>query len=350
MSAGTTSTQTGTQTGTQTSTDPEVTAYARQVREALADVPAARLEELLEDLEEHLVEVASETPGPLTDRLGSPAGYAAELRRAAGLPEAATTPAGEEPGGWRRDLGRLRARYADHRVVVAVRDFLPELRPAWWVVRGWAVVAAFDYSLQGEVTMPLPSLGLGVVGWAITVAVVVWSVRLGLRTRAAGGGLTHGWAAVNLALAVCALFAVIGVADRFSYGSPDTQYVSYDSGTGVVTSTTLTHEDGTPITNIVPYGPDGEPLTGVLLYDQDGRPIDNLSTWSIDGESVERQEQMPPQPANAYPQAQVVSTFDQYGNPVPEVFAVPTASPTTAPSTTASPTTASTDQPAAPTP
>lgn len=316
---------------TTASTDPEVTAYARQVREALADVPPARLEELLEDLEEHLVEVASETPGPLADRLGSPVAYAAELRRAAGLPEAPTTGSGTELDGWRRDLARHRARWVGHPAVVAVRAFLPELRPAWWVVRGWAVVAAFDYYLQGEVTMPLPSLRMGVVGWAITLAVVVWSVRVGLRTRAAGTGLTHAWAAVNLALAVCTLFAVVGVADRFSYGSPATSYVSYDSGSTVVTSPTLTHEDGTPITNIVPYGPDGEPLSGVLLYDQDGRPIDNLSAWGVDGESVEPRVQVPPQPANAYPQQQVVTTFDEYGNPVEQEFPAPTDEPAAEP-------------------
>ena len=65
--------------------DAEVLAYARDVRAELADVPAERLAELLDDLEEHLVEVAGEGGEPLTVRLGPPAEYAAELRRAAGL-------------------------------------------------------------------------------------------------------------------------------------------------------------------------------------------------------------------------------------------------------------------------
>jgi hypothetical protein len=325
---------------TQTSTDPEVTAYARQVREALADVPPARLEELLEDLEEHLVEVASETPGPLADRLGSPAGYAAELRRAAGLPDALPqATAAERPSTASRWVAQVRAS-EPYRHVVA---FLPELRPAWWVARGWAAVAAVDYSVQGEVTMPLPSLGLGIVGWAITVAVVVWSVRLGLRTRAAGGGPTHGWVAVNLALALCTVFALVGVADRFSYADAP-QNVSYT----VPAVTTLTHEDGTPITNIVPYGPDGTPLTGVLLYDQDGRPIDNLSTWTEDGGSVEPQREVPAQPDNAYPQAQVVTSYDEYGNPVEDEVGVPTTTPT--PEPTPEPTTPAPTDTAVPTP
>jgi hypothetical protein len=314
-------------TGTQTTTDPEVAAYARQVREALADVPAARLEELLEDLEEHLVEVAAETPGPLTDRLGSPADYAAELRRAAGLPE--TTP--DAPTGTARPrlIERLRERYGDHSAVVAVRDFLPELRPAWWVVRGWAAVAAVDAVFTGPVDLPLPTLGLGVIGWLVTAGAVAWSVRWGLRTRAAGTPLTHVTAAANLVLAVCALVATVGLVAAAP--SPDyASEVSYDTG-----PTTLTHEDGTPITNIVPYGPDGEPLTGVLLYDQDGRPIDNLSTYTTDGSEV-RPQSGPAQPDNAYPQAQVVTAYDQYGNaqetevplPLPSAQPTPTAAPT----------------------
>ncbi len=301
-----------------TSTDPEVAAYARQVREALADVPAARLEELLEDLEEHLVEVASETPGPLHERLGTPADYAAELRRAAGLPEAAVT--GPELEGWRWDLQRYRERWGDHSAVTAVREFLPELRPAWWVVRGWAAVAAVEAVFLGQVGIPLPTLGLGPVGWVVTGAAVAWSVRAGRRTRAAGTPLTNATGFLNVGLALCALVAVIGLANQRTSTEYYPAEVSYDSG-----PTTLVHEDGTPITNIVPYGPDGTPLTGVLLYDQDGRPIDNLSDWTGDGTTVEPQVSVPAQPDNAYPQAQVVTGFDEYGNEVDEVFPAPAA-------------------------
>ena len=325
------STPTSAQIGTPTDADPEVAAYARQVREALADVPPARLEELLEDLEEHLVEVAAETPGPLTDRLGSPVDYAAELRRAAGLPEpvAGETGTVDRPGV----LRRLREQYGDHRTVVAVRQFLPELRPAWWVIRGWAAVAAVDAVFTGPVDLPLPTLGLGVVGWLVTAAAVAWSVRWGLRTRAAGTPLTHATAAANLVLAVCTLVALVGLVAA-APGPDYASEVSYDTG-----PSTLTHEDGTPITNIVPYGPDGGPLTGVLLYDQDGRPIDNLSTYTVDGSEV-RSQGGPAQPDNAYPQAQVVTGYDQYGNaqetevplPTPSAEPTPTPAPTVEPS------------------
>lgn len=109
--------------------DVEVRAYARQVRAALVDVPAERLAELLDDLEEHLVEVAAEGGEPLVDRLGPPAEYAAELRRAAGLAEPAAVPARTGPA-WRAELTAGLDRLQSSPAYGAVRDFLPELRPA----------------------------------------------------------------------------------------------------------------------------------------------------------------------------------------------------------------------------
>lgn len=303
-------------TGQRVTTDPEVAAYARRVREALADVPPARLEELLEDLEEHLVEVAAETPGPLADRLGAPEGYAAELRRAAGLAE---PPAGGAPAGWRTGLEQRWGRLAGTDAVGQVRAFLPELRPAWWVVRGWAAVAAVEYLFLGAVSLPLPTLGVGVVGWLVTGVAVVWSVRLGLRSRASARPLGHPAAAANLALVICALAAVSGLV----HGAGDTyvEPASYDPG-----PRTLTHEDGSPITNVVPYSREGQPLDGVLLYDQDGRPIDNLAEYTAEGEQVETVEQDPPQPGNAYPRPRRVVTYDEYGLPVTEEPSAPTPS------------------------
>ncbi|MBO0685158.1 MAG: DUF1700 domain-containing protein, partial [Candidatus Dormibacteraeota bacterium] len=54
------------------------------LREALAAVPASDRQPMLEDLEEHLAEVAAESARPLTERLGDPAAYAAELWAAYG--------------------------------------------------------------------------------------------------------------------------------------------------------------------------------------------------------------------------------------------------------------------------
>jgi hypothetical protein len=301
-----------------TARQAEIQAYAAAVRAALADVPAERSEELLEDLEEHLAEVGEDGDGgSLEARLGPPADYARELRTAAGLPAG---PDAHRPGRaeW---VGRLRS----SAWVRKVEAFLPELRPAWWVVRAWAALTAIDLVFVGGTSFPLPTLGLGPFGLVATAAAIVWSVRLGLRSRAGAERPGRLAAVVNTALGVATVVAVVGLADRSDVASAEP--VSYDNPPPGV----LTHDDGTPITNIHPYSSTGEPLTGVLLYDQNGRPIDDLANWTADGGSVERVPDAPPQPDNAYPQPRQVVTMDQWG----EETTVPMPTPTTrAPATT----------------
>jgi hypothetical protein len=322
----------------QAAPDVEVRAYARQVRTALADVPAERLTELLEDLEEHLVEVAAEGGAPLAVRLGPPEEYAAELRRAAGLTEPAEPVAADasRPTGISAGLDRLTAsaQYA------AVRDFLPELRPAWWVLRAWAPLVALDAVLFGRTWFPVPSLGLSpLVGLIVTGAAIVWSVRLGLRgRREPERGDPRVAVVVNGLLGLFTLVALVAVADQ---PEPAMAYSYPEPG-----ATALAHDDGVPITNIHPYSTSGEPLSGVLLYDQDGRPIDNVAGYTVDGEEVQRLETEPPAPANAFPQQQRVFGYDESGDPV---WTTPgTATPDPAGPTPGVPSTSAAPSPPAP--
>lgn len=286
--------------------DVEVRAYARQVRAALADVPEERSTELLDDLEEHLVEVAAEGGEPLAVRLGPPSEYAAELRRAAGLAEPAE-PAVAAEGSWRTGISTGLDRLTASPQYAAVRDFLPELRPAWWVVRAWAPLVAVDAVLFGR-SWFVPSFGFPLLGLLVTAAAITWSVRLGLRARREPErGHPRVAVVVNGLLALVTLVALVAVADR---PEPALAYSYPEPG-----STALAHEDGVPITNIHPYSADGEPLTGVLLYDQDGRPIDNVGTTTPEGEEVQRMMGDPPAPANAFPQQQRVFGYDESGNP-----------------------------------
>src|SRR5215211_2863511 len=87
-------------TGVNDTIDGDVARYATAVRAAFADLPGPERELLLEDLEDHLQEVAAEAGGPLEERLGRPETYAAELRASAGLPGPAPAAAGA--GGGRR--------------------------------------------------------------------------------------------------------------------------------------------------------------------------------------------------------------------------------------------------------
>src|SRR3981081_3307820 len=114
----------------------DVATYAASVRAALSDLAPDQADVLLEDLEDHLREVAAEAGGPLAERLGTPEQYAQELRAAYGAAHA---------GGMRRAPARHHVERAFAGVRGSawygqVRAFLPELRPAWWVLRGYLLV------------------------------------------------------------------------------------------------------------------------------------------------------------------------------------------------------------------
>lgn len=279
----------------------DLAGYAREVRRALADLPSTRLDDLLEDLDEHLAEVAIEVDGPLETRLGSPAVYAAKLRRAAGLPG----PVEVDRTARIDELRDTLVRVSRHDTVRSVLAFLAELRPAWWVLRGWLALVALGV-LSGYRALVVP---FGVLlGPPLVVAAIVLSVRLGRRAQLRSFRPPHQWllaAGSNALLALLALVAFVGLQQRSDVGYAGPAPADFPSAGG-----TLARPDGSPITNIYPYAGSGQPLSGVLLYDQDGRALDNLSVTTRDGQTIERAvpSGAPPPPANAYPQHQRLRT------------------------------------------
>src|SRR5256885_15228317 len=80
----------------------DVATYAAAVRAALSNLTTDQSEVLLEDLEDHLREVAAEAEGPLAERLGPPELYAQELRAA----YSAVSTGGKRPDPALRDVRR----------------------------------------------------------------------------------------------------------------------------------------------------------------------------------------------------------------------------------------------------
>jgi hypothetical protein len=258
----------------------EVARYATAVRAACADLPGPDRELLLEDLEDHLQEVAAEAGGPLEERLGTPEAYAAELRASAGLP-APGSGAGAAGQGGRprlrdsaaaRRLGALWAAAAGHPAWRAAAGFLPELRPAWWVLRGYLAVQAAALALTplfagGGFAFPVPQLlGSSLLGLLAVAAAVAGSVALGrrgARSWPARGLLAAG----NAALVVVALLLVAELGR--SEALEDRPYLiagDTDPSPGL-------RADGREISNIFPFDAHGKPLRDVYLVDQDGRPV-----------------------------------------------------------------------------
>ncbi|MBB3677765.1 HAAS signaling domain-containing protein [Modestobacter versicolor] len=314
--------------------------YLRDVEAELADLPAEERGALLEDLEQHLEALAEEGDDcPVLIRLGSPAAYAEELRAAAGLPARGAARSPARTAQLRREVDRLRA----HPLAGEVRQLLHELRPGWWVLRGYLVVAVPCLVTYGWVGVPVPEpLGSPLLGFVLVLAAIAASVALGRRQLPRPVGLL-----VNAAGALLALVGLTAVGGSPSYDDGGVAYASsYDVAVG---DQPLVSRYG-PVTDVLPYASDGTPLEGVLLYDQDGRPLQvGLQEWWADGcARVLRQPLAAdgvPVP-QAFPQTYVVdpSGVDGFGNPAqcdatvarPEVplpvFPAPaTAGPTTAP-------------------
>lgn len=251
----------------------EVKAYLDEVRLYLDDLPEAERDDLLEDLEQHLSEVVAEGDEPLAARLGAPADYAAELRQSAGLPPrgaaADSSLARLVHRARASSLGRVVTGVASHRTTRAVRDFLPEARPGWWVARALVGMAAWmvttQYVSYGDLPVP-PVAGSRFVTVALVVGAVWASVWLGRRSDSSRN-LRLLSVAVNVGVVLLAYGAMNDLSGRLGV-----DYVYSEPSR----ATYLSHPDGTPITNIYPYAADGTPLEGVLLYDQAGRPITNV--------------------------------------------------------------------------
>ncbi|HEV2783191.1 MAG TPA: hypothetical protein VGX25_27730 [Actinophytocola sp.] len=348
-----------------TRTDPAVAEYLARTRAALADLPAAELEEIVEDIGPHLSEIAAEVDGDVTvdalsERLGTPEQYAAELRAAAGYPSAESAPPRRSTALPRFVLwalvlsvlvafglglaGIVRAidaisigllfslplfaawilifngrvapsavadlpeALAGRRVVESLPDnvigYLRSLRPAWWLIRivvlALALLAIFGHAGAANLLWPI-----------IALVVLIW---FGPKART-DRRWTWVVAPAN-AFAVGIALALLGLGWANAVGSP------YRPQSGVII-------EGRQFDNVYVFGPDGKPLTEVYLYDENGIPI----TVPVPGCNGWRE------PTNKMPVPRV--EFDMQGmcrevTGVPFTVAIPTAS--TAPTTTTVPT------------
>ncbi|GAA3578202.1 hypothetical protein GCM10022419_069520 [Nonomuraea rosea] len=227
--------------------------YAQAVRDALADHPER--EELLEDLDDHLAEIAAESDLPLEHRLGPPAVYAEELAAAYGDRPERGRRRRPDPREWAL---RAHTRLLHQGSYRSFAHFLPELRPGWWVLRGYLLaMLLLSVADEGRI-VPSNIADLAVVAAGIWVS--VWFGRR--RGRGLASVLTAG---VNV-LAVLALFAGMVAADSLG---------SSDSGTIAMAQRPVWVDQvgSDDVYNIKPYAKDGTPLTDVYLYDQDGNPI-----------------------------------------------------------------------------
>lgn len=324
-----------TTTGT-SSRSREAQTYLDGVGAALADLPEEERADLLDELAAHLDELAAEGTDALEPRLGSPEEYAAELRASAGLPPARAQ--GRSVAGLRTVVeGWLQNPRA-----VAVREFFWALRPAWWVLRAWLLVAAFAVFGGLGWSRDFIVIPAGVVGFVGMFAAIVASVQLGRGRLGGGGQRATGIAIVLNVFAVLMFIPVVAtladqarrLVDVQRYGA-EQQYVERPPAEGVYAA-------GEQVWNIYPYDAQGRLLHDVRLYDQNGTPLDlglrfdstKKQVLDATGEQVD----------NAFPYRYLDpgtgEVADVEAAPeivAPPLFGVPTGTPSPSPSGTPSP-------------
>lgn len=239
---------------------PDLDAYMAAIRGQLLDLSEEEREDLLDDLRQHLQEVAAESEEPLVDRLGPPEGYAAELRATAALPVA---PARR----WQR-AAKACDRLRQHAALATLKTEALHHPTTWWVVRGYLVALLFSiFTQQYGIGWPVPRFANSkILGLAMTAGLVWLSVRVG---RAAQRTAAARWAGMGATLAIVLLALPASAQIRFNAG------MQAPIDTGVAWSENgLLDTDGNLVTNIYPYDAQGRPLSDVRLFDQHGNPIE----------------------------------------------------------------------------
>jgi|SRR5665811_10095 len=242
----------------------DIEEFAAQVRSHLADLGAEEIEELTGGLEADLAEELQERPAGST--LRDPAGYALELRTAAGLPlkqSKKARPFADFVTSLRQQRDDMAVSLRTNRFLSSVMDFATSLRPSWWILRAWVayqVVVAFWLGVGGV----LPeSLG----GWLFLLTSFTTSVQWG-RGQWLRGNWMGGLVSVGNVAAVLLLVPALSVAGTFANQASAGDF--YDEGETAVTGLS---SGGEPVGNVFAYDAQGNLLENVQLFDQSGKPL-----------------------------------------------------------------------------
>ncbi|MFF2622119.1 hypothetical protein [Oerskovia jenensis] len=302
----------------------QVHRYAADVRAHLVDLSPEQVDDLTDGLEADLAEALSDMPGTLRPlpqgsevpdggatalldvaaRFGPAAGYAAELRSAAGLDPAAPGPRPRRGLGdrlaadGRRFVSEWRSLWApvtSSPQWAAFCEFAAVLRPAWWVLRAWVVVLvlyAWLVSNHGFELVPQVAVWRLILLLGIVVS-VQWGRGRWLRWRAAQilRKVVNVLAVlVAVPVALQAMFGASGELNGLPTGSSGSYDQGYDDGvrdssSGIFGASGVhagygdsgVFVDGSPVSNLFVYDASGRALQDVQIFDDQGRPVRTIT-------------------------------------------------------------------------
>ncbi len=280
--------------------NPDAVSYVAQVRAALADLSPDDLDDLTGGMAADLAELLRERGGALTDHLGTPAAYAAELRAAAGLP----TPGAARSRNSRWTPEAIKASFAaaraEHPILDQAVGYAISLRPAWWFLRG-AVAAGVLVVVFGLIG----SIGGVVAAMMIVLMGAVLSVVIGLRT----GGRAPSLPGVVVNSVLGAAAALMGIAALGTALNPSPLlYQTVEQGPANVVNT-----------------------SNLFVYDSAGKRVDGARVFTAEGEALRTAWQLS---TGGGLVLDALTRLDVYGVPVPDAY--PHAAPGQDPWTPAS--------------
>jgi hypothetical protein len=309
----------------------QVTTYLYAVRAALGDLPDATRDELLEDLPEHLAEVLADSGGSLTDRLGPPGEYAAELRASIGFVGGFPDPPPNRFADYRATvLSRLHT--ADLRLgpllgYPKASEFLVLLRPAWWVLRGYLLAMALAWLLSGsgQSVGLLPRVGGSDLSALVLLAAgVLGSIWFGRRRFTLAAGPQVALYAGSVILVLAGIGGFLSADSTTLNGNyPDTQYTDVSN-------------PADNVQDIFVYDERGQLVPGARLFDQEGTALNLGNPYCYDADTGESAHSThmgyPYCPQNApftAPSAERAASASPSAGPSAPAVPTPAASPST---------------------
>lgn len=297
--------------------------YLAAVGHDLAGLPEGERQDILEEVAEHLADVAAEL-GPEADahaletRLGPASTYAAELRAAAGYDAPPRAPRTRRLAEGVQGFGSsIQETVAGMKGGPETLTFLRSLRPAWWVLRAWVLAEWLAMGVSNGSASVVPHFHRnGFIGFVVFLLLAIWSVRVGLRSERLDAAAP--WKrTIKVANVLAVIFTIPVLAAVHPHEFNGT--VSYQADPAPSAGLSVVGGDGTVsvATNLFAFGPDGQPIDHVRLYDQDGHPVvlpavDNGDCWA----GTTTASPVPTaSPSNVYPLPQLTPQLDADGSP-----------------------------------